>query len=159
MPLSALATVLLRVLGLHWIVTGTVSVLSAALFYSKRVPFEAGNFIGATGPLLLGVLLWFVSPALSRKVTRGYDDSLSLQGVTREDLYATALLAFGLYFAVSSLGQTLSWIHYFTTNHHQTFDFVIRSSSSYYELAKPLITFAAGIGLTLSAKVWARKLA
>ncbi|HYF34264.1 MAG TPA: hypothetical protein VD994_03150 [Prosthecobacter sp.] len=93
------------------------------------------------------------------EIAQGCDQSTSLQSITREDLFAVTILGIGLYFVASSFGRTVNWIYYFATNHDQSFAFLIRTFPSFYDLSEPILTFAMGLCLTLSAKVWAKKLA
>ncbi len=161
MPVSALATVLLRLLAFYWLVVSVIGGGAALLRYINHTPGDTFTlaFAGAILPVLVAGNVWHFAPALGRRIARHHDQCISLEGVTREDLYAVTILGIGLYLAISSLGQTINWVHFFATQHDQTFGFLIRSSPSYYDLSEPLITFAAGFGLVLSAKAWARKLA
>ncbi|CAN5240078.1 hypothetical protein BH23VER1_BH23VER1_37410 [soil metagenome] len=112
MPASSLAQILLRVFALSWVISGCVHTVS--VFMMENAP---GMWIYHLGPslttLVAGVVVWFVAPPLSRLVAKRNDGAISLQGVDETQLYATALLVLGLYFALSSFGSVLSWIHYF----------------------------------------------
>ena len=104
-----------------------------------------------------GAALWMLAPWLSRLLTKRSNGDLTLDGVTREDLFAAVLLGLGVYFMMDSFSNLMGWIHYFAMNHSEG-GFHMNDGTSYYDLTERLLTFFAGLALTLTCRALARRM-
>ncbi len=109
--------------------------------------------------VLCGVVLWQLAPLISRLLTKGDDPEINLTGVTGEHLYTATLLGLGVYFILSSLASTFSWTHYLIVYNRDAGGFQMDQAPSYYDLTDYLLTLLAGLALTLTCRIWARRLA
>jgi hypothetical protein len=98
---------------------------------------------------------WLLAPALARLVTPRPDSTVSVGGLTRYDLYCFAFVFLGLYFFLSSVGNTINWLHayaFLASNAPQV------PRNSFYELTRALITCVAGGVCIVFASRLAKKL-
>ena len=157
MPASSIAQILLRLFALNWFLTGIIQIASVA-FLSGRGSFYFYSLLPSLIYIIAGVTFWIVAPGLARLLAKRNDGEFTLAGVTERQLFSTAFLALGLYFALNSFAKVFSWIHFFTINKSPDYGFHHEQAPSYYELTEGLLTLAAGIALILTAQTWARKL-
>ena len=109
--------------------------------------------------LLIPVIIWLAAPTLSRLVIGKRDAAVPISGLSLGDLYAFAFVFLGLYFALSSVADTLNWFHYFLRVNSGTPLLPSEQMPSYYSLSRPLITMIAGLVCLFPGRRWARKLA
>jgi hypothetical protein len=159
MPLTSIVVIVMRLFALNWFASAVPLLLSVA---TPLLPHERSMFAllmpYAPGVLLLifAAGLWIFSSAIARVVSRGVETSVSLGGLSRSDLYSFAFVFLGLFFLLSSLPDVINWIHYFTVSpedprrdpHIQNF----------YQLTRPCLTLALGLGSLLGAPRWTKKL-
>ena len=88
--------------------------------------------------------------------SRGTGD-LTLDGVTREDLFAAVLLGLGVYFIMDSFSNVIGWVHYFAMNRSEG-GFHVSDKISYYDLTERLLTLVGRIALTLTCRTFARRM-
>ena len=105
----------------------------------------------------LAVASWFAGPLLSRLITRCYDTTIAISGLSLEDLYTFAFVFLGLYFVLSSIAPSLNWIHYFLAVGSLP-NPVADQRKSVYQLSSSLITLFAGFTVMLPTRRWARRL-
>jgi len=154
MPLSSVVQVLFRLSALNWLVSGLVQLALG--------PLENRSFswIGLLVPAVLlgsGIIVWVFAPFVSRFVSRGCDQSLSLEGVSLRSLYSTAFVGIGLWFALSNFAQVFNWLH-FSIAYSKISGIPSSGPGSFYHLSSAGLTFIAGIILVATARFWARKL-
>jgi len=158
MPASSLAQILLRLYSLNLTIYGTIQ-LFILLFnwfgFGLLSIYEIGVPIIY---LVVGLVLWFFSPYLCKLAAGKNDDAIKLDGVSEFQLYSTAFLCLGLYFALGRMGEVLSWIHFFAAYNSPDYGFHREGDPSYYDLAEPAITVVIGIVLVVTARRWAAKL-
>lgn len=159
MPVSSIAHVMLRSFSLSWIVTGLAQIAGAIATLPSAAP-EIPLYLLAPGIglFLAGFVFWFLSPWLSRIISRKGDGDFQLAGVSEPQLFATMFVGLGIYFAGSNLGSVFSWAHFFTIKRSPEYGFHRELAPSYYELAEVAITFVIGIYLVVTARIWARRL-
>ena len=118
MPLSSIVVIVIRLLALNWLLTVVPLLLSAA---TTPLPHErhlsAVLMIYAPAVLLLSVaaVLWILTPAIARFVSRGVDTTVSIGSLSRSDLYSFAFVFSDFFFILSSFADVINWIHYFAT--------------------------------------------
>lgn len=156
MPLSGITQVLLRLFALSWALTGLVQLAQA--FVQARNHFGGPLLAAPLIMLMMSSLAWRFSPRISRALARGNDNGLNLQGITLRQLYATTFVGLGMYFALGSFADVFNWLHFFAINRSPDYGFHHENSPSYYDLTESVITFAAGLGLIFTARIWAEKL-
>lgn len=157
MPVSVIAYIIVRLFALYWILQSAVQTVSLTFAWSTPgAPAQIAPYIGIH--LVFGVLLWFLAPRLCRLAAGKHDASVTLEGITSEQLFTATLLGLGTWFFLSSLGRTFNWLHYFATTQSDQDQFRIQDSNSYYELFESVITLGTAIALIFSARVLARKL-
>jgi hypothetical protein len=105
---------------------------------------------------LSGIACWLLAPWLARLVTSGINHSIPVNRLSLYSLYCTAFVSLGVWFALGNFAQMFNWLHYFITSYRPSSP---PEFSSFYSLSQSAITFAAGVALVATAKVWARKLA
>ncbi len=158
MPLISIVTILLRLFSLSWFVQGAVMFATVA---AARVTFRSQNIMVFASPsflVLLAILVFLFSQAIARLVTPAANDMVALGGIAPFALYCFALTFLGLYFILSSVGSALTHLHYYMLVARITHDNDPNRETSFYELAQPLITLAAGAACTLFAPRIARTL-
>ena len=162
MPPSSIAQVFARLFALKWILGAIVHSVSLILTTGRGELYSTNIWIGLIPTSLYlvgGIALWIFAPACSRLITRGRDESFRLNGVTQEHLFSAVLLGLGVYFFMDSFSNVFGWIHYFAVNRSEGVGgFHLRDEPSYYDLSERLLTMAAGIGLVVTCKTWARRL-
>ncbi len=158
MPTSSIAQILLRLFALNWFLLGLIQIGGSVFVYR----WQAVNYFRSLDSSLIyitaAVVLWLSAPKLSRLLAKRNDGEFSLSGVTERQLYSTAFLVLGLYFALSSFANVFSWIHFFSIHKSPDYGFHRESAPSYYSLAEGLLTLIAGVALMLTARTWAIKL-
>jgi len=113
------------------------------------------------GPGLLAVCaywFWQLSPCIARRVTRGQDFSLDFGSLTLNDLYCFAFLLVGLYFAVDSLGPSLTWLHYSLQESSTAVELSTQQKTNFYTLFKYLIKLLLGLMLIFKGRKFANRL-
>lgn len=76
---------------------------------------------------------------------------MTLDGVTRADLYSTVILGLGLYFVLSSLANVFNWIHYIAVERQMMFEYEQGNDVDYYAFSNSAMTLAAGLLLIWKA--------
>tara|TARA_R110002096_G_scaffold139504_10_gene293867 strand:- start:609 stop:1121 length:513 start_codon:yes stop_codon:yes gene_type:complete len=156
MPVSSITQVILRLFALHWFLAGIIPLASLMLFVGDLNGYF--SFIPPITQVVVGVGFWFLAPAISRLVARKNDPKISLEGVTEEQLFATAFISLGLYFSLKSFSSVFNWLHFFVVKESPDYGFHQELEPSYYDFTEQGLTLAAGLYLILSAKGWAAKL-
>lgn len=157
MPASTIASILLRLFALNYLLSGVLE-LTKALYLTEGP--VAGVFqiaILSVIQIILGVVCWWVAPKFSRVLAGQNDEHVRLTGVTEEQLYATMFLGLGLWFALSSFAVVFNWIHYFAVNRSASQETSSREEANLYGFMESLLTFAAGLTLVFTCKTWAAK--
>ena len=148
MPLSSIVVIVIRLFALNWLLTAIPLLLSAVgtpLGRGQRLSAVLMPYAVPVVLLILTVVVWVLSGAIARFVSRGVDTNVSMSGLSRADLYSFAFVFLGLFFILSSLGDVINWLHYFTT--------VSASTRNLYQLTRPFVTLALGVGHWLVRRV------
>jgi hypothetical protein len=159
MPLRSIVIIVLRLFILSWLLQAIAMYTSAAL---APLPHERTFelFLSLYGPaslfLVIAVGLWLIAPFVARIVSRGADSTMAVGSLSRPDLYSFAFVFLGLYFVLSSIADTINWIHYFATVSAKPDDLNPRIQNL-YQLTKPLMTFAVGLICLLGAPRWTKR--
>src|SRR4051794_12124767 len=117
MPLSNIVVIVLRLFAIQMFVQSVGLAFSVAgrVAYAGAWPRSYFNYLPAVALFVVAYLEWLLAPAISRLVTRKHDSTVSIGGLSREDLYCFAFVFLGLYFILVSIGSTVNWLHYFFT--------------------------------------------
>lgn len=158
MPVSSIALILLRLFALNWFVVGLIQLASSTVIFRPEY-FSISALLPTAVYLVAGILVWRLSPQISRLLARGSDDAFDLRGITSEQLYSAVFLGLGLYFTLTSFGSAFSWVHFFAVNKSPDYGFQQEAHRSYYDMSETLMTFAAGIMFIVTCRTWAAKLA
>lgn len=160
MLISTIVLLIVRLFSLQWLIQGFGMLAVAFLEVSYARGSNGGvlDFVPSLLAILLAVLAWFAAPLLSRLIPGRHDASIPISGLSLRDLYAFAFVFLGLYFALSSLGNVLNWLHYYFTV-AVAHDFDPERRNALYALSRPLITLIAGLICLFSGRRWAAKLA
>lgn len=149
MPLSNIVVIVIRLFALQWLFNAIAIFVTAVGMSPRR---GMATFVWDYGPGLvltvLAVLFWFIASPVARFVSRGFDTNVNMGGLSRADLYSFAFVFLGLLFILRSFPDVVNWLHFFATEAEQR---------SYYEFARPCLTFAAGLVCLLGAPHWTRK--
>lgn len=159
MPISNIVVIVIRLFALNSLLQIPGLILSSVAAQSPG-PSQPEILLAylPVGLLLVpAACLWIFAPAIARFVSRGFDTSVSLGGLTRLDLYSFAFVFLGLYFLLSSVGDIINWIHYMAVIPQNN---PARNvlSQNFYHLTRSSLTFAAGLVSLLGAPCWAKKL-
>ena len=145
--INIVTLILIRLFALNWGVMGPTQVVAPLV---TGQPFALWSFAVPLAYLGAGVIGWCVAPFIAKLVTGKISapmPEVCLPG--RGDLYATAFVGLGAYFALSSFGRAFNWIHYFIVSRNDEHGFYKNESPSYYDLTEPALTLAAGVTLFL----------
>ena len=157
MPISSIAQILLRLFALNWFFTGMIQIASL-MFLHDYEPYSLYSLAPGLIYVVMASLFWRLAPLISRLIAKRNDGEVNLAGVTERQLFSTAFLSLGLYFALDSFSNVFSWIHFFVINKSPNYGFHHEEEPSYYLLLESLLTLAAGTALILTAQTWAKKL-
>jgi len=160
MPLSSIVTIVIRLFALNWIVGGIITFASLVREIT-RYWSTSPNYWGLLYPavmLAIGVLFFMWSQLVARIVTPRSNPEVNLGGLTQYDLYCFAFTFLGLYFVLSSIAETLNWLHYSFLVVRDTHEGNPQRADSFYQLTRPLITLLAGGASLMFAPRFARKL-
>lgn len=162
-PLCAIITAVIRILAIKFGLDAVGFLLSALAGIHASPTSHNNNFI-VVSVIVFGVLgvctywLWQLSPFLARHITRGQDPSLATSTFTLFDLYSFAFLLTGLYFALDSLGPSLTWLHYSVSQSSSVFPLSPQQQGNYYTLFKYLVRLILGLALIFNGRKFATKL-
>ncbi len=157
MPISSITQVLLRLAALNWFI-GSITQTAFSIFSYRSSSFSLLAFASPIILLLFSVLCWFLAPSLSRLFSAQNDRNITLNGINLRNLYATAFVGLGLYFALGNFARVFSWAHYYIIYKSGKPEYAVPGTDSFYNLSEPIMTFFAGIVLVATADIWARKL-
>jgi hypothetical protein len=160
MPLSSIVTVVLRLFAVNWFVQGILTFVSIVREVSRAWSFHADYWALLYPAIMLvlsvGLFLW--SKLLARIVTPRPDPEIVAGGLTQYDLYCFAFTFLGLYFVLSSIADTLNWLHYGFMVARETNGGDAKRADALYQITRPLITFLAGGASLCLASRLARRL-
>ncbi len=158
MPASTIAQILMRLFALGWVLTSLASGASTILVTGW--PWANGNSLLSYGStfvyLAAGGLFWAFAPHISRMLVGKNDGEMTLNGVTRADLYSTVILGLGLYFVLNSLANVFNWIHYIAVERQMMFEYEQGNDVDYYAFSNSAMTLAAGLLLIWKADRFTR---
>ena len=157
MPSSSIAQILLRIFALNWFLMGLIQIASMAFTFGQEY-FTIFSLAPGVVYFVGGILVWVISPKLSRVLAHRNDGKFDLSGIKEQQLYAAVFLGLGLYFTLSSFAAVFSWMHFFAVNKSPDYGFHQESQPSYYDLSESLMTLVAGVILIFTCKTWAAKL-
>jgi len=160
MPLTSIVAVVLRLFSVSWLVQGVtgLAVMAAALAPLPSPYSNPWNYAGPVFFVAVAVATWLLAPALARLVTPRPDSTIHIGGLTRYDLYCFAFVFLGLYFILSSIANSINWLHYYMILAKNTPQADSQRQTSFYQLTQALITLVAGgICLSLASRL-AKKL-
>ena len=157
MPLSSIVIIVLRLFSLNWLLHDVALFASSSLTPLPR-DRSFTLFLGLYGPatllLVISAGLWIFAPSIARIVSRGADTTVGIGSLSRYDLYSFGFVFLGLYFILSSIAETINWIHYFAAVSAKGG----LPIQNFYQLTKPILTLAAGFTSLLGAPRWAKKI-
>lgn len=148
----------MRVFALNWIFGGAISAATTISFASRLRPVEFYTMATPLSLIAAGAILWIVSPGLARLAAKGSNSDASLRGISEQALLTTAFVTLGLYFALKSFPTAASWLHYLIVSSPSETGGKSAADESFYPLTENLLTVGVGIGLVMTAKLWATKL-
>ena len=166
MPISSLAQILIRIFALFWTVFGAIAIAAQAFAASHSMGNQMALQI-AVIRIFLGTLLWFFAPTIAWAASRGNDQELQFKGITETQLFSTAFVALGIYFALSALPDISHGLYLLITVEEQlTGDGMEASMARIFQqsnftkelLIRPTLSFGFGVVSILSARAWAKKL-
>jgi len=160
MPLTAIVTIVLRLFSLNWILQGFfwMSSAGADFVHSRTLSTEYWRLAPLVGLVVAGILLFLWSTLVARIVTPRPNPEIVLGELTQYDLYCFAFTFLGLYFVLSSVADTLNWLHYSFMVARDTNDGDPKRADALYQITRPLITLLAGGASVFLAPRFARKL-
>jgi len=160
MPLTSIVTIVLRLFSLSWLVQGITMFASAAAAMTPHSSAHPNywNYAAALLLCLAALGLFVLSHPIARIVTPPPNPEISLGGLSQYDLYCFAFTFLGLYFVLSSIADSLNWLHYFFVVARTTHENDPQRETAFYRLARPLTTLVAGGATLLFAPRCARKL-
>ncbi|WP_156817209.1 hypothetical protein [Rubritalea marina] len=117
--------------------------------------------------VFFGVLLWCLAPKIAKFTSKGNDQEINLSGVTDTQLYSTAFIALGIYFALSALPDMIHGFYLLITIEEHLAGAGMEATTarvfqqSHYTkdmLILPTLSFGCGVVSILSARAWSQKL-
>ena len=160
MNLSSVVAIVLRLFSVSWLVQGVAGLIAmAAALAPRSSPYSnPWNYAGQVFFVAVAVATWMLAPALARFVTPRPDSTIDVGGLTRYDLYCFAFVFLGLYFILSSVANSINWLHYYVVLATNTSGADPQQQTSFYQLTQPLITLVAGGICMLLASRLSKKL-
>lgn len=161
MTLKHITVIVLRLFSLYWFVSsvGLFASVAATLMPTSSATQLLWCFAAPMVLFILAVVVFLLSYPIARFVTPPSNDTLSLQGLSLYQLYCFAFTFLGLYFVLSSVADSLNWLHYFFIVNHTSQGIAAESFTGYYKLSRSLITLIAGGLVIIAAPRCAGKLA
>lgn len=157
MRLLEIVTVAIRILAINLGLEAVSFLLKALAGY--RIDPSTGNGVLIFGVIaIITVWLWVSSGWIARFITRGQDSSLDCGSLTVGDLYLFAFLLVGLYFAVDSLGPSLTWLHYSLRQSSSSAPLSLQEKANFYTLFQHLARLLLGLALIFNGRRFAAKL-
>lgn len=159
-PLCNIATIVLRLYCVDWFVRSIIMLVSAT-GQMRQYSFSAANYwalFPGVAILVVTILLFYWSHLIARVVTRRANSEISLGVLTQYDLYCFAFTFLGLFFVLSSLPDTIHWIHYSLFVLRDTHEQNPQRADAFYQLTRPLITLISGCACLMFAPRFARKM-
>jgi hypothetical protein len=157
MRLREIVTVAIRILAINLGLESVTFLLKALAGYHAD-PSSRNAFPIFAIAAVITCLLWLSSGSLARFITRGQDSTLDCGGLTLADLYAFAFLIAGLYFAVDSLGPSLTWLHYSLRQSSAAAPISLEQKANFYTLFKYLLRLLLGLALIFNGRKFTAKL-
>ncbi len=166
MQVTTIGLIFLRLMALHWVFTGLISMSGfsgAMVGVGYFDPWHLLYLIPSALYFIFAALVWFLAPVFSRVVARGHDEStVDFKEITEQHFYIALLVGLGLYFVLASLPQVFNWLHYLLI--YQVMD---ESSLSYYSepggglygISESALKVAGGVVLIVNARRFANRLA
>ena len=154
MPLRSIIVVVLRIFALQWIFTSLFSLIPIVAAHMSW-SFSSACVVW----ILLAVLFWFFAEPFSRWITQNHDTTVSLGGLTLQDLYAFAFVFLGLSFFVSGIGTVVVTVATMFANgvSHPTPQTTLLTSSL-PQIGKSLIQSLLGLIALFNANRFAKRL-
>jgi len=152
MPLQSVVATVLRLFAVQWFVEGIVSLLAAIPLSSTNGP---SAFSLPAGYLIMMLVAWFAAPPVARLVTGSDNPTVSIAGLSRDDLYSFAFVFLGLTYVLSSTGILLHRI-YLVQMHPMPRSAMPPVAAD--SLINPAVSLVVGAIVLVGAQRWARKL-
>ena len=159
---STVVAILLRLFAIYWAVQGVLMIPNAVM--TDTIGRGLANWIPTLAhimtPVLYGFLAflaWIFAGAIATKVAGQGDPAVPFLQISRGDLFAFGLLVLGLYFFLSYLGTSITWLHYLAIN--GTSHDASEGRNTMYDLAIQLIPCAAGLLMAITSAKFGRRLA
>lgn len=155
MPVSSIAAVLLRLYALNLAIVGLVQIPGMLMQPAAgSLPY---TLLPSLASLVIGLVLWVITPALARLLARGLDAQATLTGVDETTLLRTIFVGLGLWFALSSFASIFNWLHYFAVSRSSIVKDGAEQSAP-YDFWHQVLTCVAGVLLVSTSRIWAEKL-
>jgi hypothetical protein len=154
-----LATVGIRLLAINlgFETIGFITRVLAGYHSREQWSTTAGMFVSILMTAIFFALWNFAHP-IARMVTRGSEAQMNCAGLTVSDLYGFAFLITGLYFAIDSLGPTLTWFHYTLRQSATLAGASARQDANFYTLFKYCLRLGLGLALIFNGRRFVAKL-
>ena len=168
MRISTIVVVILRLFSLYWLASFVIALLGAvALVNVSAMTRTTGGMkwmfllplLVPFAYLLLSVLTWIFASRISTKVVGGINEELGASTIGPSELYSVGILVTGLYFFLSYLGGSISWLHYLVVN--KAGDALVSGSEevSLYDVSSQILPCAAGVYFAVYSRRFGRRLA
>ena len=156
---QTIAFLVIRIFALCWLVKGVAELAALALTVLRYAePSALWNAGIALTYLVFGIVLWLLAGLISRLLLKGHQGEVSVEGLSREDVYAGGFVIVGVYFFLSEIGFVLNWLHYFATQGAEAGFREAVKSGEVYDLYYPVLTMIIALILIFTGPTWARKL-
>lgn len=152
-----LVFVAIRILAINLGLEG-LGFLPRVLSGYRAVPSMWVGSLAFATVVLIALLLWQSAGFVARCITRSHDSSLDCGNLTPVHLYTAIFLVVGLYFAVDSLGPSLTWLHYSLRQSSSGGQLSLEQKANFYSLFKYLMRLALGLALIFNGRRFAVKL-
>jgi hypothetical protein len=157
MPLQSIIVVFLRLFAVQFLFSFLVSALSFFRYSPISVSIVGAIiWLGACG------VTWFLAAPLARLVTKGYDTTVSLGGLTRQDLYCFAFVFVGLGSFIGGASSSLMNLNTILSDQISPMMHGITNpitTQAIQQLPRNITELLLGLVALLFASRWAKKLA
>ena len=159
MSASQIAQILLRLFALSWMFRGAAQG-AGMIFASKNMENVSFKLLGPSLiTILVAVILWKAAPMLALRIDGGQSHGVLLPAISFDQLLTAMFVGLGLFFCLSSFGDTLNGFHALVVEQSNPKAFPKQTNYAFYNFTKQALTFATGGYLVLSARHWAAKMA
>lgn len=119
MHLSSIVVVVVRLFAIYWAVSALIALAGTAgifRFAGDTVWHLVTQLVLPAFYLLLAIIAWFFTGAVTRKVIQNHDPVVPMMDIRLSHFYSMGFLIVGLSMFLSNVGLMFQWVHWLAVN-------------------------------------------